>query len=241
MAPDMFSIGNKVEIVEARAVHNGIVDENKGPVLVSQIYEIVDSDHLLIEMPLKGMQMVLLDLRVRYQICIYTSHGLFKCMVQVTDRFKKENRHIAAIEVKSAFKRVQRREYFRLEKLFQVKYRILSEQEADKITTEEILEAEDDGAEYKVAVAVDLSGGGARLIMNEKFTDENVLMLQFRLTPEGDDINFAAQVIMSTRMKTDPTQYENRVKFIKLRESQREKLIRYIFEEERKMRFKEKS
>ena len=159
MAPDMFSIGNKVEIVEARAVHNGIVDENKGPVLVSQIYEIVDSDHLLIEMPLKGMQMVLLDLRVRYQICIYTSHGLFKCMVQVTDRFKKENRHIAAIEVKSAFKRVQRREYFRLEKLFQVKYRILSEQEADKVTTEEILEAEDDGAEYKAAVAVDLSDG----------------------------------------------------------------------------------
>ena len=39
----------------------------------------------------------------------------------------------------------------------------------------------------------------------------------------------------------DKSQYENLVKFIKVKENQREKIIRYIFEEERKMRFKEKS
>ena len=236
MSPDMFKIGNKVEIVRSSAVHNGIVDDKKNPVLVSQIYEITDSDHLQLEMPFRGTEIVLLDIGIRYNICIYTSHGLFKCMVQVTDRFKTENRYI-----KSAFKRVQRREYFRLEKLFEVKYRRLMDYETDKSSTEEILNFEEIGTEYKSAVAVDLSGGGARLIMNERFTLKDTLMLRFKIAPESDDINFAATVVSSTPMKMDSTQYENRVKFIKLRESQREKLIRYIFEEERKMRFKEKS
>ena len=35
MAQDMFTIGDKVEIVESSAVHNGIVDDNNDPVLVS--------------------------------------------------------------------------------------------------------------------------------------------------------------------------------------------------------------
>ena len=77
--------------------------------------------------------------------------------------------------------------------------------------------------------------------MNERFTLKDTLMLRFKIAPESDDINFAATVVSSTPMKMDSTQYENRVKFIKLRESQREKLIRYIFEEERKIRKRKKS
>lgn len=241
MAQDMFTIGDKVEIAESSAVHNGIVDDNNDPVLVSQIYDIIDSDHLQLEMPFRGTQIVLLNTRVRYQICIYTSHGLFKTTVQVTDRFKQENHYIAAVEVKSAFKRVQRREYFRLEKLLEIKYRYLTEEETQKMTTQEIIDNEDPLVEYKAAIAVDLSGGGARLVMNQKCKKDDMIMVKFAIAGEGEEINFVARVITSTQMKMDTSQYENRVKFIKVKENQREKIIRYIFEEERKMRFKEKS
>lgn len=241
MALDMLSIGNKVEIVESSAVRNGVIDDGNTPALVSQIYDIVDDDHLQIEMPLRGTQMVLLDLRIRYQICIYTPHGLFKCAAQVIDRFKSENRYIAVIEFKSALKRFQRREFFRLEKLFEIKYRRLSEEEKEMHTSEEIVEKEKLGTAYNAAVAVDLSGGGARLIMNEKFSVDEMIFIHFKFSPEEGDLKFAGKIVVCNQMKTDNTQYENRIKFIKIKEKDREKLIRYIFEEERKMRFKRKS
>lgn len=241
MSPtDMFTIGNKVEIVESRAVHSGADDDSKSPVLVSQIYDIIDSDHLQIEMPLRGTQLVLLTPNIRYQICVYTPQGLFRSTVQVTDRFKSENRYIANVEVKSAFKRVQRREYFRLEKLFEVEYRALTEEETDK-STEDILAGESVETEYKAAIALDLSGGGSRLIMNDRFHKDDLIMVHFKMAPEGEEISFVAKVVISAQMKVDKSQYENRVKFIRVKERHREKLIRYIFEEERKMRFNGKS
>lgn len=241
MALDMFKIGNKVEIVESSAVKNGIIDSGTSPTLVSQIYEIIDEDHLQIEMPLKGTQMVLLDPRIRYQICIYTSNGLYKCNVQVTDRFKSENHYIAVVEFKSALRRLQRREFFRLEKLFEIEYRKLTEQEMKIESAEEIIEKESVENRYSSAIAVDLSGGGARFVMNEKLLEDEMIMVHFKFAPEEVNLKFAAKVVASNSMKMDKTQYENRVKFIKLKERDREKLIRYIFEEERKMRFKEKS
>ena len=82
MALDMITIGNKIEIVESSAIRNGIVDDKTIPVLVSQVYEVVDVDHLQIEMPLRGTQLVLLDPRIRYSICIYTKNGLqFKLLI----------------------------------------------------------------------------------------------------------------------------------------------------------------
>ena len=109
------------------------------------------------------------------------------------------------------------------------------------MTTQEIIDNEDPLVEYKAAIAVDLSGGGARLVMNQKCKKDDMIMVKFAIAGEGEEIYFVARVITSTQMKMDTSQYENRVKFIKVKENQREKIIRYIFEEERKMRFKEKS
>lgn len=239
MALDMITIGNKIEIVESSAFRNGIVDDGTTPVLVSQVYEVVDDDHLQIEMPLRGTQLVLLEPRVRYHICIYTTHGLFRCNVQVVDRFKSENRYIAVVEFKSALKRLQRREFFRLEKLFEIEYRKLTDKEKEMESSETIIENEPVDAVYNSAIAVDLSGGGARLIMREKLHKDEMIMVRFNFSDSR--CMFAAKWIDSSQMKVDASQYENRVKFIKLRERDREKLIKLIFEEERKMRFKRKS
>lgn len=239
MALDMISIGNKIEIVESSAIRNGIANDGTTPVLVSQVYDIVDDDHLQIEMPLRGTQLVLLDPRIRYNICIYTSHGLFRCNVQVIDRFKSENRYIAVVEFKSALKRLQRREFFRLEKLLEIEYRKLSEEEEKMNFSEDIIENETPDAVYKSAIAVDLSGGGARLVMNEKLGQNEMIMIRFKFSEV--QLTFAAILVASAKMQVDASQFENRVKFIKIRERDREKLIRLIFEEERKMRFKRKS
>jgi len=239
MALDMITIGNKVEIVESSVIRNGIVDDGTTPVLVSQVYEIVDDDHLKIEMPLRGTQLVLLDPRVRYHICIYSSYGLFRCNVQVIDRFKSENKYIALIELKSALKRLQRREFFRLEKLLEIEYRKLTDEEKKIESSNDIIDNEPLNVVYNSAIAVDLSGGGARLVMNERLFQNDMIMVRFKFA--DTKLAFAAIMVLSTQMKVDNTQYENRVKFIKLKEKEREKLIKYIFEEERKMRFKRKS
>lgn len=87
---------------------------------------------------------------------------------------------------------VQRREYFRLEKLLEIKYRYLTEEETQKMTTQEIIDNEDPLVEYKAAIAVDLSGGGARLVMNQKCKKDDMIMVKFAIAGEGEEINFVA-------------------------------------------------
>lgn len=240
MGFEILKIGDKVEIEDVEKGMNASSEAGKFS-YVSQIYQIVDGEHLRILMPFQGEKLVLLETNLRYHLCVYNSNGLFKCVAQVTDRFKSENYYIAEVVIKSGLRRVQRREYYRLEKLLEIEYRQLSEIEESYRSAEEVREHEMLGIRYQSALAVDLSGGGARMVMNESFEIDTYLMIKMKIGVQSNDICLVANVLMCSPMKTDQTKYEVRVKFVKIREYEREKLIKYIFEEERKLRQKEKS
>ncbi len=60
----------------------------------------------------------------------------------------------------------------------------------------------------------------------------------FELPLEGEMVSFdvCGQILSCNLRKDTVSRYENRLKFINLDQDSREKIIRFIFEEERKLR-----
>lgn len=207
----------------------------------SQVFDILDNDEIRIAMPFDGSRLVLMSLNVRYKMCFYTDSGLFECMGYVVDRYKSDNRYVAVVSLKTGLKRIQRREFFRLEKLINADYRVLSEEESNVESAQAILEQERSMVElpvYKKGMAVDLSGGGARFVLEEAYPASTFLMIQLHLAIDENDPYFyvIGKVVMSEKVIGKVGQCENRIEFVRIRDNDREKLIQYIFKEERKMR-----
>lgn len=235
MVERIVSVGNKVDIEFANP------DTKEKRIYKSQIFDIMENDELRIAMPFEGSRLVVLSLNIRYKMCFYTQNGLFECVGHVTDRYKSDNRYVAVVSLKTGLKRIQRREFFRLEKLIDMDYRVLSEEESNYESVQELLEEETMQVEppvYKKGIAVDLSGGGARFILEDAYPVSTYILIKFHMEiiPGQSEFCVLGRIVMSERLSGKVGQCENRLEFVRLAEKDREKLIHYIFDEERKMR-----
>lgn len=241
MVERIISIGDKVDIERVNP------NTKESSIYKSQVFEIMENDEIRMAMPFEGTRLVLLSLDTRYKMCFYTKNGLFECMGRIVDRFKSENRFLVVVSLKTGLRKIQRREFFRLEKLIDMDYRILTDEESVCENVEELCEMETATMEqppiYKKGIAVDLSGGGARFILEEAFPVDTYMLLRLNISLESDKSEFCVigRVIMSEKLDGKNSQCENRMEFVRIQESMREKLIHYIFKEERKMRQSEKS
>lgn len=235
MVERIIAIGDKIDIEKTNP------DTKETHIYKSQVFDITDNDEIKIAMPFEGSRLVIMSLNVRYKMYFYTENGLFECIGYVVDRYKSDNRYVAVVSLKTGLKRIQRREFFRLEKLIDAEYRVLSEEESNMESVCAILEQEQTLAklpEYKKGMAVDLSGGGARFILEEAYPVSTFLLLRLNLSVDMKSPYFEVigKVVMSEKVIGKVGQCENRIEFVRIREPERERLIQYIFQEERKMR-----
>ena len=235
MVERIISIGDRIDIERKNP------QTQEASVYKSQVFDILDNDEIRIAMPFDGSRLVVMSLNIRYKMCFYTDNGLFECIGNVVDRYKSNNRYVAVISLKTGLKRIQRREFFRLEKLINAEYRVLSEEESNLESAQAVLEQERSLMElpvYKKGMAVDLSGGGARFVLEDAYPVSTFLMLQLHLSLDVNDPYFyvIGKVVMSEKVIGKVGQCENRIEFVRIHDKDREKLIQYIFREERKMR-----
>lgn len=235
MIERIISVGNKVD------VENIDSETKEKRVYKSQVFDIMSHDEVRIAMPFEGDKMIVMSLNVRYKLCFHTDNGLFECVGHVIDRYKSKNRYVAVLSLETGLRKIQRREFFRLEKLIDVDYRVLTEEESNCENVEEILEKEMEYVEpvvYKKGIAVDLSGGGARFVLDETYPISTYVLIRMHIDVELEQSLFyvIGKVVMSEKIPEQAGQCENRIEFVRLEESEREKLIHYIFKEERKLR-----
>lgn len=85
----------------------------------------------------------------------------------------------------------------------------------------------------------DISGGGIRFTSNQPYERGQYVLLMFRLTNETTDESFflVSQIVETQKVDTD--RYSVRAKFIFKDLKDREKIVRFVFEEERRIRRKE--
>ncbi len=244
MLRDYVSPGDRLELTSA-----GSSDDNpemakngtgmKGRVYFSKVYEIRSEEVIEIEMPVEKEKVQLLPIGDEFDICFYTSSGLYQCYSVIRERYKTNNLFILVLELTSGLRKFQRREYYRFNCVVNMKSRTLSNEEQEAFVTRSV-EFMDTDLTLEDGVIVDISGGGARFLSNSRYEDDAKILFRFSLTLDDrpQEYSIVGRIIKSNPTDRVPGKYENRVKFLSLDGQAREDIIRYIFEEERRIRKK---
>ncbi len=135
---------------------------------------------------------------------------------------------------------------------------ILGIMPADEVTDGGVSNSEADGSMTAAAVAlsdgqekqgsiqgitIDISGGGMRFVSKNRTDVGQYLMLEFPIVVDGKKVEYSqlAKVICTKEVPNKAQMYEYRVQFERITIPERELLIKFIFEQERRYRNREKS
>lgn len=211
-------LGDKVELIKK------INKKKSQHSLYSKIQNIVSKEELVISAPVENGKIIPLQLEQEYYLCIYTLKGLYKCEARVISRKRDGNMFYANLKIISKLQKHQRREYYRLDFVFPIQFR------------------NKNNFKWLEGTVIDISGGGIRFRSKTRLEPSQVIECQIflKLEDEIKQLIFTGTIVDSTVFDFNSYIYESRLSFEDISKDDREIIIRFIFEEERKRRKKEK-
>lgn len=240
MADRILGIGNKIELRELQRKN----PDEAAVVYVSQILDFSEEaeDVLMAAMPIYEGHLVPLEIGRRYEACFSTAKGLYKAECTVINRAKNENIYYMEMLLNTRLKKFQRREHFRLSCSLEVQYQVLTEEERRAyVVTQEI--QEEYSGPVKTGTAIDISGGGLRILCSGDYARNDYILLHLQLNRKKDDtikMQLMGNVISTAKARSGAGQNDIRVQFLIQNKEQQEKIIKYIFEEQRRQMQKER-
>ena len=213
--------------------------------LKSSVYDILSDTELEIVMPTLGGKMVLFQVGIACQYYFYTNGGVYTCEAVVKERNRKGNFYVLKLKLTSGLKKFQRRDYFRLQCLIDFSYYKISKEIASFETTEDILlelEKTEYQEEKKLARTRDISGGGIRFNAYEPIEVGTKLFNEIHLSNDKMEQTFylVSEVIHCDPIEQDKDKWMIRAKWYFKNKKERDMIVRFVFEEDRKKRKKEK-
>lgn len=228
--------GDKVELQSMEHIY--AKDEKKSKVYSSKVYTVLTDERVEIMMPMEKSKLILLPIDGEYDLCFYTSQGLYQCYARIYDRYKSNNVYVLALEITSNLRKFQRREYYRFNCVIDMRIRDLKKEEVESL--ESINPIIVPGLPLRRALICDISGGGMRVITDRNYEANEYVYCTFALVIDGKqkDYEMVAKVLRVAELQNRPGEYEIRIQYVDLDNDIREEIIKYIFEEERKIRRK---
>ena len=241
MLSDYIAPGDKLDITSTRkSLADADEQGSERKIYHSRVYDISSDEVIEVEMPMEKGKMLLLSAGEEYDLCFYGASGLYQSYARVRERYKAGALYILVMELTSALRKFQRRQYYRFNCILNMSCRQMSQDEEMGLANNSV-EFLDNDLTLQDGVIVDISGGGARFVSKEPYDEESHILFKFSLDIEGKaqpvDYSLLGRVVQSHQIPDDPEKrYENRIQFVNINSRDRETIIKYIFEEERKIR-----
>jgi c-di-GMP-binding flagellar brake protein YcgR len=239
MLADYISPGNRVEL---KATGKIWMDEDARTrqIYMSKVMDITSDDRIEVLMPYEKGRLVLLPVDGEYNLCFYSTKGLFQCYSRIVDRYRSDNMYILVLDLTSELQKLQRREYYRFSCALELNSRLCSPQELEAYEMNRKYLV-DPGINLQKSVVVDISGGGLRFVGNFKYDEGNMVYCSYRLPGNVNDKTYEmiCNVLKVSELESRPGLFEHRLQYIYIDETSREDIIHFIFEEERKIRKKQ--
>ena len=242
---ELIKPGDKVDLQLVQQIESAEKTGTKATVYKSQVLDRRKNGNFIISMPIEAGRLILLPIGVRYELTFYCGGSMYRCIGQIVERYKKDNLYMLEVELKTQLERYQRREFYRYNCTIDVDFYVLNEEhktiESTEIIMQDLLDM-DFTEERCKGVIVDLSGGGMKFRSEVQLKAGDQILVLLRLINARMDKQYQilGEVIECTEIRVEKMRaYESRVQFSIKDNKIREEIIRYIFEEERKIRKKE--
>ncbi len=246
-----FKVGDKIQLNHLSSAYGHARSEN---VYISQV---LDFDHIRtvkIAMPIFEGRIIPLDEGDEYHLCFFTDSGMFRSRGRIAKRYEENKLFVAEITLLTELKKYQRRQYYRLDCMIEFEYRIVSEEEQlirKKIEENSFTDVNDQKKymdmldqypkEWYDAVISDLSGGGLRFHCNHVFEKGQMLEVTIPLVFLNGviPIHYMAEVLSCSQYENKRSEQETRAEFRDITDTEREQIIQYVFEQQRRRLKKE--
>lgn len=235
--------GDKIDIYRQNTA------DNAGIIYKSSISDILADNVWEITMPQENGRVVLFQIGMSIDLIIYTKgKSIFKCSAIVKRRYRKENLYFLSIEIVSDLIKIQRRQFFRIQCTLDMDFNQLkydSDVYLDETEFCSSIYKKDCEKEYLSncmhSTILDISGGGIRISTNMNLEANSYIITRFRLPVNNSNQEFVliGQVIECEQNLKQSGSFSARIKFIFDQISKREQIVRYVFEEERRIRRRE--
>lgn len=225
----IISIGDKVDLKQLKTT---LREDEKIPVYPSRILDLKENNVLQLAMPFVEGRVVPLAVQDKYEICVYAKNGLYTCNGIIVERYKTGNMFYLDAAVYTDLKKVQRREYYRYAYRTNIEFRIVTEQ----LASGDAEETEQEEATWYNGIMLDLSGGGMRMVSSIELDKGTFVQFKFPIrTSMGEEmVTVLGRLLRTLPMEGNARLRDNRVEFVKVEKTLQEKIIRFIFEEERR-------
>ena len=241
MISNLISCGDKVDV----KLWSGDSDDNgdEGRHYTSVIYDIPDEENIVVTIPTEKGRLILMPVGTKLNAIVYSKKGVYLCTANIAERFKTGNVFLMRLEIESQLSKYQRRAYFRWECVLDMDYRVLLPGTVVAEVTEGNLDYYMDHcteSELRQGTIIDISGGGLRFRTEEANEDNTLVLLSFLLESATVELQplIVGRILYCTEMEQGGL-YENRLEFQGISDVDREIIIKYIFEEERKTKRRE--
>ncbi len=226
--------GDKAELQPVDHLFNK--EGEKSKTYTTKVYTVISDDRFELMMPMEKTKLILLPIDGEYDICFYSAQGLYQCYARIYDRYKSNNVYVIALELTSNLRKHQRREYFRFSCVLDMKSRELKKEEAESLSTNRPVVVP--GLPLRRSLICDISGGGMRFITDVNYEVDSFVYCSFSLTQNGKskDYEIIGKVLTAKELSNRPGEFEHRIQYEGLDRDTREEIIKYIFEEERRVR-----
>ncbi|SNX55498.1 flagellar brake protein [Thermoanaerobacterium sp. RBIITD] len=185
---------------------------------VSKVEDMSKDGTLLIEAPIHNGHLVPVRIGAKLNISYFNKKGLFTFDSIVINRFSG-NLSLLQLKKITDITRLQRRQYYRLEKVLEFNYKLSEDEE---------------GVEN--GIIKDISGGGFKAKVKKKLPEESTILCYIKLNELFKEIMLKCKII---RCNFVDDGYEIAVQYIDLEDKIRERIISFIFEEQRKLKKRE--
>ncbi len=241
---NVIQVGDKLDLVQ--------VDREEGQKkkqYISQFIDFIEGDKAKIAMPMENLKVIPLSVGDKYAMSFHTASGLFQCQCEIEDRYKEGNVYILVVQFTSALEKCQRRQFYRLEGIIDSRYRVFSDEEErlirklknDDFVSEAARNACEKALEkvqeqWQDATITDISGGGVRFNSKQELPKEGKIYMDIPIRLNGEDMlmELKARIISTMPVFNRTGLYETRVEFIEIPMDDREDIVKYVFEQERR-------
>lgn len=205
---------------------------------ITKVYDVNDDGTVEIIMPIEKTKLIVLSEGEEYDLYFYAGKGIYACRGRVVERRKDDNIAVAVLEPITDLKKHQRREYYRYTCVVEMSTRQLPDWEEKDFMEHNRL---DILAECKEkSTIVDISGGGIRFVSDADYEPGKLVNCIFMIGLKGivRTHKHVMRILSATPVPNNPVSKEYRGQFIYIENGEREEIISFIFEEERKIRAK---
>ena len=244
-------IGDRIELTHEASATRRALSEVK---YTSQLLDFNEINLAKLSMPIFENRLIPLEVGDEYMLCFFTQSGLYQCRGRIEKRYKDKNTHVMDVRFLNEIRKFQRRNYYRLDCNLDIKYRMLGlreqkvlQQMADRWQNSEtvkkgIVEPPDPMEfEWNDGIVLNLSGGGVRFRCGDEAEPGRIFEIIIRLSSKNSymPIHFLLKVITCETSEVDRHTYEIRGAFEYVNERERDILIQYVYEEQRRRLRKE--